>query len=227
MKILVLTTYRTGSTHLCAQLAQQHKLENFDECFHESLHPMTRAKLINELQCTDNWVVKLMPWHDQCADKDGVSPNPLLTLLKHADRVICLLRKDLNAQVKSYWITKMCGQLKTNHQMQLPGWHDEFTTPIDFNSIDTVNYTYTHKGDEITVSRSWCEIISLSLPRYRKFLFGEIKWIHNALKDVPGVETMYTEDLQTGEKYNRPFVMPNSFPKLCTGYTLDQLAVTE
>lgn len=226
MKILVLTTYRTASTYYCQQLAEQHNIENFDECFNETLHPMTRLKMLDQLQQSDDWIVKLMPHHDKCADRDGVSPNPLLTLLKHADRVVCLLRKDLNSQVISYWITKMCGQLKNNHNVETPGWHDQFDTEFNFNDISKVKYTYIHKGDEITVSRDWCDIIAISLPQYRKFLFDEIRWIKRVCKDID-VDVVYTEDIDTGSKYQRPFVLPKSFPKLATGYTLDQLTVTE
>ena len=35
--ILVLSTYRTGSTNLCKQLSKQYAYENLDECFHESI----------------------------------------------------------------------------------------------------------------------------------------------------------------------------------------------
>ena len=187
---------------------------------------MTRLKLLDKLEQSDNWVVKLMPHHDKCADKDGVGRNPLLTLLKHADRVVCLLRKDLNSQVISYWITKMCGQLQTNHNIEAPGWHDQFKTEFDFNDFSKVKYTYVHKGDVITVEYPWCEVVAKSLPMYRKFLFDEIRWIKKACKDIE-VETVYTEDISTGSRYQRPFVLPKSFPMLATGYTLDRLTVAE
>ena len=226
MKILVLTTHRTGSANYCKQLAEQHNIDNLDEYLSETVHPAMRVKRLDSLENSDNWLVKLTPTNDKCADIDNVRPNPLLTLLKHADKVICLFRQDLNAQVTSYWITKMCNQLNSNMGIQVPDLHDEFDTPFDFNSIDKPHYTYIHKGDEITVSRDWCDIIALSLPRYRKFLFDEIRWIKLACQDLD-VETVYTEEITKGTQYNRPFVLPKSFPKLATGYTLDRSTVTE
>jgi len=227
MKILVLSTYRTGSTQFCKQLAMQHGIDNLDEYFHESVHPAMRSKRIDSLQNTDNWVVKLMPFHDQCADQDNVRPNPLLTLLAHADKVYCIMRKDLNAQVRSYWLTKLCGQLEKNHDVLMPSWHDEFETPVDLNDFNTVKYTYIHKGDEITVEKPWCDVIAHSLPRYRRILFDDIRWVAEVCNANPKIEIVYTEDLETGTKYQRPFVMPNSFPKICTGYTLEDLTVAQ
>ena len=78
--ILVLTTYRTGSTNFCKDLAEQHKYENLDECFHENL-PDLHKSVLRHLHKNKNCVVKLMPYH---IEKSPI--NNLLSTCVYQDR---------------------------------------------------------------------------------------------------------------------------------------------
>ena len=227
MKILVLSTYRTGATNYCKQLAEEHNLENYNECFDEKIHPIERTKILNRLTESDNWIVKLLPKHDQCGDRDGVSPNPLLTLINSADKVYCLMRKDLNEQLRSVWLAKISTQIKNNVGVDLPDSHTEFDQPIDLNTFDKIPYTYVHKGDVITVEYPWCEVVSKSLPVYRQLLFKDIRWVSDVCNNNPQIEIVYTEDMDHDKKYHRPFVFPKCFPKICTGFSLEELTVAQ
>ena len=89
--ILVLTNYRTGSTTLCKQLAQQYSYENLDECFHESLVDIHKD-VLRSVYSKNDVVVKLMPNHIYRSDID----NLLAKLVEVAEKIIVLVRKNKN-----------------------------------------------------------------------------------------------------------------------------------
>ena len=227
MKILVLSTYRTGATNFCKQLAEEHGLTNHNECFDEKTHPLERTKTLKYLTESDNWVVKMLPKHDQCGDRDGVKPNPLLTLIDSADKVYCVMRRDLNEQLRSVWLAKISTQITDNLGVELPDWHTDFEKPIDLNTFDGIPYTYIHKGDVKTIKYPWCEVVSKSLPLYRWWLFKDIKWVADVCNNHSQIEIVYTEDMDHDKKYHRPFVFPKCFPTICTGTRLEELTVAQ
>ncbi len=113
--ILVLSTYRTGSTNLCKQLAEQHSYENLDECFHEGMTDVHK-NAIRYISNNRNVVVKLFPLH---IEKSPVN-NLLQELILLAEKVIVLVRKDFDQQCQSYYVCKQTGN-----------WHDNFDQPVD------------------------------------------------------------------------------------------------
>ena len=113
--ILVLTNYRTGSTTLCKQLAQQYSYENLDECFHESLVDIHKD-VLRSVYSKNDVVVKLMPNHIYRSDID----NLLVKLVEVAEKIIVLVRKDFDQQCQSYYVCK-----------QTHNWHDNFSQPVD------------------------------------------------------------------------------------------------
>lgn len=117
--ILVLTTYRTGSTYFCKTLADENNLANYDEMFHEHLKDHHKANLIH-LEKNTNAVVKLMPWHLQNTE----IPNLLPSILELSERNIFLIRPDFDSQVQSYYVAKYLS--KTEQKT----WHEEWDKPI-------------------------------------------------------------------------------------------------
>ena len=114
--ILVLTTYRTGSTSFCKQLAEQHSYENLDEGFHEGVLDLHKP-VLRHLHRNKNHVVKLMPYH---IEKSPIN-NLLDELLLLAEKVYVLIRKDFDQQCQSYYICKRLGV----------DWHDQWEDKVD------------------------------------------------------------------------------------------------
>ena len=98
--ILVLSTYRTGSTNLCKQLSKQYAYENLDECFHESI-PDVHKNAVRYISKNKNCVVKLFPYH---IEKSPIE-NLLQELILYAEKVIVLVRKDFDQQCRFYWVS--------------------------------------------------------------------------------------------------------------------------
>lgn len=113
--ILVLSTYRTGSTNLCKQIAEQYSYENLDECFHESITD-EHSNIIRYIGANTKCVVKVFPYHLEKSSRK----NLLSDLVGLSEKIILLIRKDFDQQVKSYYICKQTGN-----------WHSEFTDTVD------------------------------------------------------------------------------------------------
>lgn len=109
--ILVLSTYRTGSTNFCKQLEKDTGYENLDEYFHESF-ALSHSDRIRYITKTKKCIVKVFPYHLNSSPRT----NLLSELLDVASRIIFLIRKDFDQQVQSYYICKY-----TND------WHSSFT----------------------------------------------------------------------------------------------------
>ena len=112
--ILVLSTYRTGSTELCKNVAVDNNYENLDEVFHESA-PASHRNALMHIAKNHDCVVKLFPYHLDKTPVTGLLPH----LLEMADRVITLVRNDFHAQCKSYYVCK-----------QVKDWHSNFAEPV-------------------------------------------------------------------------------------------------
>lgn len=115
--ILVLSTYRSASTWYCSALAERNTLYNYDELFHESQCDLHKQSL-RELARNNSCVVKIFPYHFSS------TPVPLLIdkLINIASEVHVVVRKDFDAQLRSYYIAK-----------QLRDWHSD---------IDSAAVTY-------------------------------------------------------------------------------------
>lgn len=112
--ILVLTTYRTGSTWYCDNIARTRDYTNLGEAFHESNQSL-HQQVVNYLKSNPRTVVKLMPCH---LSKTPVK-HLLEILLELATEVIFLVRNNFDAQCQSYYIAKTTGD-----------WHNSFEQHI-------------------------------------------------------------------------------------------------
>lgn len=117
--ILVLSTYRTGSTNFCKQLAEQNNYENLDECFHENLKD-THKLALQHIEKNPNTVVKLFPYHIQ----NSQIKTLLQDCVKFSEKIYLLVRKDFDNQVKSYYIAR-----------QKNDWHSDFEITEDVTLI--------------------------------------------------------------------------------------------
>lgn len=109
--ILVVATYRTGSHWYCENLAKEYEYECLYEYFHE--HEYDHRQRLTHLHENPNSVVKIMPEH--------LTQTPMKNLFDEliamAERVHFVVRRDFNAQLKSYYAAK-----------HIPGeWHEEFS----------------------------------------------------------------------------------------------------
>jgi len=106
--ILVLTTPRTASTHLCIRLAEQYGYKNLGEYFLDSLPVQDQLDRLDHLKNNHNYVVKAFPWQLKTTfvrqPKIPVLPQSLFDL---SEKTIILVRKDFNAQCRSYYLAKV------------------------------------------------------------------------------------------------------------------------
>lgn len=118
--ILVISSYRSGSTWFCQQLAESTGYVNFDELFHERLAAEHKHNL-RQLISLNNSIVKIFPFHLR------ESPiNDLLDLLTQlSEKIIILVRKNTYNQCKSFYIAK-----------RFVNWHEK-----------NVNLTITYDPD--------------------------------------------------------------------------------
>lgn len=106
--ILVLTTPRTASTHLCTQIAHEYGYENLGEYFGDSLTIEDQLDKLDYLKNNPDCVVKAFPWQIKST---GIKYPKLLSLPKTlyglSEKTIFLIRRDFNAQCRSYYIGKI------------------------------------------------------------------------------------------------------------------------
>ena len=89
MKITLLTSPRTAGTHYCWKLAEQHNIPYLGEIFNQDLDQQT---IVDQVLNMEAGVCKVH------ADMDAFILN---ILLKKSDKTYFLIRKDVDAQVKS------------------------------------------------------------------------------------------------------------------------------
>lgn len=211
MKILVLPSFRTASTFLCEKLASDHGLQNYDEGFHSS---MALAKLktnLYKMMHSDNWIVKVMPCHNDNYNDHIHDGNLIQTLVERSDRVIVLLRKDVNQQIRSFWLAITLSHLIEEGNIQLPEWHDEFSDCLDMNHLaPSADYS------------DWSDYIQRTLPSCVHLILGDVRYLKRLAQDNPKFEMMYTEDMP-GQRYQRPVIYPVGFPDSMTDIKFDQL----
>ena len=186
--ILVLTTYRTGSTSFCNQLAEQHSFENLDECFHESLSkkfvqknpqygtgegmPNIHKETLRYITKNPNCIVKLMPYHNTNSDIGNVVD----VLIGMAEKIYVLIRKDFDQQCQSYYICRRLGG----------GWHDQWQDKVDITlDKDRWLWCVNFLHNEYCDLQTWYEMIN-------KVYLDKFSGL------------MFTHQLNQKDKYQRP-----------------------
>lgn len=180
--ILVLTTYRSGSTSFCKQLAEQHSYEDLHEPFHEGLSktyvqnnpqygdnthmPNVHKDTLRYIIKNPNCIVKLMPFHNANSDIE----NLIDVLISMAEKIYILVRKDFDQQCQSYYICKRLGG----------GWHDQWEDKVDV-TLDKDKWL-------------WCV----------NFLHNEYCELQTWKEKIPNCELMFTHQLNQKDKYQRP-----------------------
>jgi hypothetical protein len=98
--ILVLTNPRTASTWFCKQLAEKYGYEDMQECFHELNCKGQHQQTLDNIILNPNKVVKVHAVHFESVEVD----NLLLQLIDLSEKVYFLVRKDFNAELRSFYI---------------------------------------------------------------------------------------------------------------------------
>ncbi len=149
--ILILSTYRSGSTNLCRSLAEATGYSNKDELFHESFATEHLHRLRElEKQEFKNTIVKIFPYHIQSSP----IPNLLNILVEQAERVICLVRPNFDQQCQSYYIAKQTNDFHSQ-------WNDVVTVKYDAEDW-RLRQTFIH--NEVLALSDWysdykCELM--------------------------------------------------------------------
>ena len=123
-RITVFTNFRCASTWFTKTLARIHQITHLDEFFHHSgraVHgPKNHFQNLTCVQRTDNWVVKVMGTQLAASPVDKLDDE----LAACSDQIYFLLRKDFDAQVRSWYIANT---LKDHHAE----WDDEKLIPFN------------------------------------------------------------------------------------------------
>jgi len=109
--ILILTTPRTGSTWYCNHLAKQHSLENLDEYLGDFEYTLSQQnQKLEYLTENPDVVLKCFPWHLKNIRDNFIRAGFLENnVLKLADEIHILTRKDFESQIKSFYIAYVSG----------------------------------------------------------------------------------------------------------------------
>lgn len=140
MRILVLSVERSASTWYCKQLASHYNLPNHDECFH-AIMKESHGIILKRLLSKKSWVAKVFPVHISNSNLDNLEQ----ILMSQADKIIYLIRQDINAQVQSLYIARQLGH-----------YHKEFNEPMHMD-LDFNVYMSTAQGiqDDIKTLSKW------------------------------------------------------------------------
>jgi len=99
--IIVLGTYRSGTTALCDHLSKKYNLKNYDEVFHDLAPEQTDKFIENIADGNNKYVIKIMP--TQIND----SNRQLISQLIDECFVIKCYRKNVLNQIRSMYICHM------------------------------------------------------------------------------------------------------------------------
>lgn len=140
-KIIVLASYRTGSTALCDVLSKQFKAKNHDEFFHacRNQRGYDTIKLYN-------YIIKIMP--DQVME-------PYFSELIKISKIYGIYRKDIVAQIASYFIA-----------MKRNVWHnikfqdtENYELPYEEQNLETVSKRITDLNETYkNIFRPLCHV---------------------------------------------------------------------
>jgi LPS sulfotransferase NodH len=146
--VIVFASYRTGSTALCDYLANEHKLTNFDEVFHECV-PEKTENFKTFIKSNKNFVIKIMP--DQIND----SNIDFINKLAEDSFLIKLSRKNTVKQITSFQLCCIIDQwhFKKSDAAQtytVPVKPETFGYPIEYilknnANLDALDYLYNLK----------------------------------------------------------------------------------
>jgi len=137
--IIVIANYRTGSTAFCDIVANTTGLLNVDEIFHRAVDKTTYKKY-HDHGC----VIKIMP--DQF-------DHPAVDSLLQTSWIIGITRRDIVAQIASFYICHMTGQ-----------WHNlkntstkNYNVPIDKDELENqVRYIVDMNSKYQILSEQYC-----------------------------------------------------------------------
>ncbi len=118
--IIVLGTYRSGTTALCDHLSKKYNLKNYDEVFHDLAPEQTDKFIENIADGNNKYVIKIMP--TQIND----SNRQLISQLIDECFVIKCYRKNVLNQIRSMYI---CHQTKKWHYRK-DSDRESFSVPI-------------------------------------------------------------------------------------------------
>ena len=186
MKIVLLTSMRTGSTWLTNQLSVKHDLTNHNEYFHDYVPRTELFKRITNCIENDNWIVKLFPLHLQ--EKRGL--DILNVLLSNDAELRFLFRKDLKQQVYSLACAKFSHKYnKDRDKKVMPGWHDIRDFKVDDSYRIEAQNVYNDSFD---------------------FVRNELKTLIKLYKQNKHLhpKVYYLEDLPNTGKYQRKIEIP-------------------
>lgn len=144
--ILVLTTPRTASSYLCMKLADEYGYQNLDEYFGGSLTEQEQLAKLDYLKNNPKSIVKAFAWQIKTLFPDQPRILPLThRLLQLSEKTIFLIRKDFNAQCRSYYVSKI-----SNH------WSGE---PRELEHISLNENYYQYSANELV--HGYKEVFSL------------------------------------------------------------------
>ena len=191
--VLVFTSYRTGSTALCNQIANNLNYRNFDETYHPTLFQERRQEFVEYKKHNSDFVWKLMP--------DQITSDNHSDIIETWQQCYAfkLTRRDNVAQIASWYISHATDKWHQVDDHLLTSdnvWHENTetlagkTVPVDdtlldycIKSILTINQLVDQLPDQSYDQHLIYEDLSLKdseyVPRSRPENYPEIiKRIH-------------------------------------------------
>ena len=182
--ITVLTTGRSASNWYCDKLAKEY---NYECLFENFYNQASTLKFFLNYKNKTNIVIKLIPYQWK-----RLYSNVHITLMDRSEKVIFLIRKDYQAQIRSSFAGTYA---KIKYDIK---FHDEFTDPIVIPK-DYIDKNWSVQTDIFVES------------------FETIKSLYESY-DKPTKSLVFTEDviLEDERKLNRPFIFEKElvYPEL-------------
>ena len=125
MNVCVVYTPRSGSQYYCANLAESLNCKNYSEILNQRIFgPYMHDVYLNQIARSNNSVFKICSYQWEQLQKQFKTPI-LARCLDLADRLDFLVRKDYNAQLRSFYAA-----FKLNRSHNMSG-HHQYTNEID------------------------------------------------------------------------------------------------
>ena len=138
MKITLLTSPRTAGTYYGIKLAEHHNVPYLGEIFNQDI---SQQPIVDQVLNMEAGVCKVH------ADMNAFILN---MLLQKSDEVYFLIRKDIDAQVKSI----LCARHRNPKDPWDPRSYDRTDNTDETININVKQSEYNHYKDKITVSNS-------------------------------------------------------------------------
>lgn len=182
--ITVITLGRSASNWYCEKLAKEH---NYECLFENFYNQNSTLRFFLKYRNRTDIVIKLIPYQWQ-----RLGSNVHIQLMDKSTKVIFLIRKDYQAQMRSSFTGTYA---KNKHDIE---FHDEFTDPIVIPK-DYIDKNWSLQTDIFVES------------------FKTIKSLYESY-DKPSKSLVFTEDviLEDERKLNRPFIFEKElvYPEL-------------